>query len=90
MDVAETASAARSLIEELELADYDAEYELYQALVADEAFAAACFRYQNAVAYAAHEHATEHDREARTVLKRSIREHAQRVRGQIEREADDD
>ncbi|MFA1612073.1 hypothetical protein [Halobellus rubicundus] len=83
MQMTESANAARSMIDELDLASEDEDYDLYQALVADEAFAAACLRYQNAVIYAAHEHATEADRDARTALMRSIREHAQRVRGEV-------
>ena len=84
MQVAESATAARGVIEALELADYDEEYEYYQALVADEAFCAACYLYDELGVYATHEHATEADREARDALKRSLRDHAQRVRGELE------
>ena len=90
MHSADVASAARSIIDNLDLADYDEEFEFYQALVADEAFGAACLRYENAVVYATHDDAVEADREARDCLKRSIREHAQRVRGELQEEGADD
>ena len=89
MHSTEVASAARSMIDELDLASEDDEFEYYQALVDDEAFGAACLRYENAVVYATHDDAVAADRKARDCLKRSVREHAQRVRGELGVDADD-
>jgi hypothetical protein len=88
MQIAESRDAAKAIVEEFELADYDAEFDYYQALVGDERFAAACYLYQEAGVYATGEHATQADRDARDALERSIKEHAQRVRGQVEPDAD--
>jgi len=84
MQATESASAARGIIEALELADYDEEYEYYQALVDDEAFCAACYLYDELGVYTTHRHATQADKDARDALERSLREHAQRVRGQVD------
>jgi len=86
MQINDAARAARTMIDELDLADFDEEYEYYQALVSDERFGAACYLYQEAGVYATGENATEADREARNALRRSIREHAQRVAGEIGQE----
>lgn len=90
MRIDDSKRAAETIVEEFDLADYDEEYDYYQALVADERFAAACYLYQEAGAYATGEHATQADREARDALERSIKEHAQRVRGALDVEETDD
>lgn len=87
MQIGESRDAAKAIVEEFELADYDAETEYYQALLDDERFCAACYLYQEAGVYATGEHATQADREARDALERSIREHAQRVRGEVDGDA---
>jgi len=84
MQIAESVRAAETIIDEFGLADYDAEYDYYQALVDDERFCAACYLYQEAGVYATGEGATQADRDARDALERSLREHAQRVRGAID------
>lgn len=70
-------AAARSVTRQMDLAT-EAD-DRYHRLMADEAFTVACDRYRKADIYADHEHATNADREARDALKRSVREHAQRV-----------
>jgi hypothetical protein len=84
MQITESARAARTIIDEFNLADYDEEFDYHQALVADERFAAACYLYQEAGVYATGEGATQADKDARDALKRATREHAQRVRGQVD------
>lgn len=84
MNAAEAVQAACRAIESLELADKNDEPEYYRALVADEAFSVACYRCENAGIYAEHEHATDADVEARDALERSIREHAQRVKEELD------
>jgi hypothetical protein len=84
MDASESLSAVREMIAAFDLADPDVGVAYYRALVADEAFAAARYRYRNAVAYARHDHATRADREARDALERAVKAHAQRVEGQID------
>jgi len=84
MQITDASRAARTVIDEFGLADYDTEYDYYQALVADERFGAACYLYQEAGVYASGEDATEADRDARDALKRSIREHSQRIRGEVD------
>lgn len=84
MQIAESVRAAETIIDEFGLADYDEETAFYHALVDDERFCAACFLYQEAGVYATGEHATAADREARDALERSLREHAQRVRGTVD------
>ena len=71
--------AAKTMIDELDLADYDEEYEFYQALANDEQFGAIAHLYQEAAVYATTEEATQADKDARDALKHSLREHAQRV-----------
>jgi len=75
---------ARNVIDRLNLADYDEEFDYYQALVSDEAFAVAAHRLSDAEVYARHEHATDADQDAVDALRRSVREHAQRVRGEVD------
>lgn len=77
-------SAARSAIDEFDLPNEDENYELHQALVSDEAFRAAAYLYEQATIYADHENAVAADAEARDALKRSVREHAQRVKQEVE------
>ena len=84
MQIGESRRAAETIIEEFGLADYDEEFEFYHALLDDERFCAACYLYQEAGVYATGEGATQADREARDALERSLREHAQRVRGEID------
>ena len=84
MRIDDSRRAAETIVDEFALADYDEEFEYYQALVDDERFCAACYLYQEAGVYATGEHATQADREARDALERSLREHAQRVRGAID------
>ncbi|MDQ2053212.1 hypothetical protein [Halobellus sp. H-GB7] len=93
MRIDDASRAAETMIDELDLASEDDDYELYHALLTDERFGAACYLYQEAAVYASGDDATEADREARDCLKRSIREHAQRVRaevGDIDQEGADD
>ena len=84
MQIGESRDAAKAIVEEFALADYDDEFDYYQALLDDERFCAACYLYQEAGVYATGEHATQADRDARDALERSLREHAQRVRGAID------
>jgi len=77
-------SAARSAIDEFDLATEDENYELHEALLADEAFGAAAYLYEQAEIYANHENAVTADEEARDALRRSVREHAQRVELEVE------
>jgi len=84
MQIGESRDAAKAIVEEFALADYDDEFDYYQALLDDERFCAACYLYQEAGVYATGEHATQADRDARDALERSLREHAQRVRGEID------
>ena len=84
MNAAEMVQAACDAIEGLELADENEESEYYRALVADEAFSAACYRCENAGIYAEHEHATDADVEALDALERSVQAHAQRVREEFD------
>lgn len=84
MEAQHTIRAAFDVIENLELAEGDDDAEYYRALVADEAFGAICYLYRKLTYYAEHEHATEADIEARDALKRSVREHAQRVEGELD------
>lgn len=84
MQIGESRDAATAIVEEFALADYDEEYEFYQALITDERFCAACYLYQEAGVYATGEGATQADRDARDALERSVKEHAQRVRGQVD------
>lgn len=90
MQIGESRDAATAIVEEFDLADYDDEFDYYQALLDDERFCAACYLYQEAGVYATGADATEADREARDALERSLREHAQRVRGQLDVEEVDD
>ena len=83
---ADATRAASTIVERFEFASIDKDRELYQAFVHDEAFATACRLYQETVTHATHKDATEHDREAQKVLMRSIRDHAQRIRGEIDRD----
>ena len=84
MRIGDSRRAAETIIDEFGLADYDEEYDYYQALLDDERFCAACYLYQEAGIYATGEGATQADRDARDALERSLREHAQRVRGAID------
>ena len=84
MQIGESRRAAETIIDEFDLADYDEEFEFHQALLDDERFCAACYLYQEAGVYATGEHATQADRDARDALERSLREHAQRVRGELD------
>jgi hypothetical protein len=77
-------TAVRSVIRELDITSEDADYDYWTALQADEGFAAAADRYAQADLYVDHEHATAADREARDALKRSVREHAQRVAEEVQ------
>lgn len=77
-------SAARSAIDEFDLPDEDENYELHQALVSDEAFRAAAYLYEQAEIYADHEDAVAADEKVHEALKRSVREHAQRVQQEVE------
>jgi len=75
---------AQRTIDELGLADFDEEYELFQALHRDEMFAVACHFYQEAKTYSSHEHVTNADDRACEEQKRAVREHAQRVYGEVD------
>jgi hypothetical protein len=86
MQIGESRDAATAIVEEFELADYDDENDYYQALLNDERFCAACYLYQEAGVYATGEHATQADKDARDALERSLKEHAQRVRGETDSE----
>jgi len=86
MQIAESSRAARTVIDEFDLADYDDEFAFHQALLDDERFCAACYLYQEAGVYATGDDATQADTDARDALERSLREHAQRVRGEVEAE----
>jgi len=88
MQIGESRDAAKAIVEEFALADYDEEFEYYQALLDDERFCAACYLYQEAGVYATGEDATQADRDARDALKRSIYEHAQLVRRTVDIEKD--
>ncbi|WP_049987121.1 hypothetical protein [Halobellus rufus] len=90
MQINESRRAAKTVVEEFDLADEDTDYDYYHALLDDERFAAAAYLYQEAGVYAASDDATEADREARDCLKRSLREHAQRVRGEVPAGEEDD
>lgn len=83
MDARYTIRAAFDVIENFALADGDSDAEYYRALVADEAFSSICYLYRKTAHYADHEHATGADVEARDALERSVREHAQRVEGEL-------
>lgn len=83
MRMHESREAAESQIDALELADRD-DYKFRQALLDDEAFCAAAYLYKQTDLYTSHEHATQADREARDALRRSIREHAQRVKQEVD------
>jgi hypothetical protein len=84
MQIGKSRRAAETVVEEFDLADRDGDREYYRALITDERFAAACYLYQEAGVYATGEGATQADRDARDALERSLREHAQRVRGAID------
>ena len=84
MNAAEMVQAACTAIKGLELADPDDEPEYYRALVADEAFSAACYRCENTGNYAQHENATDADAEALEALERSVQQHAQRVKEELD------
>lgn len=86
MQISESRRAAETVIDDLELADYDEDFEYYQALLKDEYFAAISYLYQELHIYVPGEHATEADEEALNALKRSVREHAQRVEGNFDEE----
>ena len=76
--------AAATVVEEFGLAEPGEYY--HECLVEDDRFAAACLLYQEAGVYASGEDAVEADREARECLRRSVREHAQRVEGDLDRD----
>lgn len=88
MQITDASRAARTVIDDFDLADYDAEYDYYQALVGDEWFGAVCYLYQEIDVYADGANATAADKEARDALERSINEHARRVRVQLKSEID--
>lgn len=74
----------RGVISEFDLASEDGDRDFWMSLQSDEAFSAAAQRFRDAQTYARHEHATEADAEAREALRRSLREHAQRVRAEVD------
>lgn len=77
-------STVKRQIRELGITTEDEDYDYFHALIGDEAFAAACHRLSDAEIYADHEHATDADRQAHAALRRSVREHAQRVRARVD------
>ncbi len=84
MNTAEMVQAACKAIEDLELADAEEDAEYYRALVADEAFGAACYRCENTGIYAQREDATDADSAALEALECSVHQHAQRVKEELD------
>lgn len=80
MQITASREAAKSAIDELGLADYDEEFDLYQALLKDEMFCAVAYLYDEAMVYRGHADERQADADARAALKRAVREHSQRVR----------
>lgn len=81
-------AAARHAIARFELVNGYEDPEGYEALLEDEAFTIACSLWQRTKGLSLDRHGTQANEDAREALKRSVREHAQRVLGHLETEVD--
>lgn len=80
MNVTDAAGAARDAVDHFGFADYDEDFDYYQALVGDGDFAATAYLWVEAGVYA---DASRHNADAQARLERALREHAQRVLGEV-------
>lgn len=85
MSVNEIAGDARDIAETFDIATEDDDREYWMALQADEHFGSVCYNFKGVALYAEKgPHPTQHEQDAKEALERAIREHAQRVRGELD------